>query len=122
MAKYQRKPDGIHYYPSFGRSMLRRGDSLSIYWNKDMLDYLRRHFSTTINEELAECLGVSPRTMIRKARELGLKKDPVWLRAIWDERRKWAHYASRRLGYPGRIKPGQHLSPATEFKPKNITL
>ena len=32
-----------------------------------------------VNEELAGILGVSQRTLIRKARELGLEKNSQWL-------------------------------------------
>lgn len=112
-------PPRTFYSLKHGRVVVREKYSTRIFWNTDMLDYLRRHFATTLNDELAGCLGVSHRTMIRKARELGLKKDPAWLKTIWDERRKWAQSASRRLGYPGCFKKGQHASPATEFKPKN---
>ena len=55
-----------------------------------MIDWLKRYFSTNINQEIAEELGVSPRTMLRKARELGLKKDQEWLDKIWEERRLMA--------------------------------
>ena len=82
-----------------------------------MIDYLRRHYPTTLNEELAGCLGVSQRTMIRKARELGLEKDPEWLRDVWDERRKLAHIIIKRKGYPGGFVKGQRANPAGEFKP-----
>ena len=82
-----------------------------------MLDYLRKHYPTTLNEELAGCLGVSQRTMIRKARELGLEKDPEWLAAVWDERRQLAHVISKRKGYPGGFKKGERANPAGEFKP-----
>ena len=112
-------PPRTFYSEKHGRIVTRYHHSTRIFWSKDMLDYLRRHFPCTLNEELAGCLGVSHRTMIRKARELGLQKDPAWLKAICDERRQWAHSASRRLGYPGCFKKGHHASPATEFKPKN---
>lgn len=103
-------------HPKLHRIVTRDHYATRIFWNRDMLDLLKRHFPNTLNEELAGMLGVSTRTMIRKARELGLTKDKEWLDAIWDERRIMAHHASKRLGYPGSIKPGQHLSPATEFK------
>jgi len=83
-----------------------------------MLDYLKANYATTLNEELGGCLGVSLRTVIRKARELGLSKDKEWLRKIWDERRMIAHIVSKTKGYPGSFQKGQHVSPATEFKPK----
>ena len=88
-----------------------------IYWSTSMLDYLRRHFPTSLNEELAGCLGVSQRTMIRKARELGLEKDPQWLAAVWDERRLMAQCVTKRKGNSGQFKKGERANPDTEFKP-----
>jgi len=82
-----------------------------------MLNYLRRHFATTLNDELAGCLGVSQRTMIRKARELGLEKDPQWLSEVWEERRHMAHSVAKKKGFPSRFKKGEHANPAGEYKP-----
>lgn len=81
-----------------------------------MTDFLKVNFARTLNEDLAGCLGVSPRTVIRKARELGFTKDKSWLAGIWNERRLMAHAEAKRKGYPGSFKKGQHPSPATEFK------
>lgn len=47
-----------------------------------MLCILKRHYATTFNEELAELIGVSPRTLVRKARELGISKDPDWMKEV----------------------------------------
>lgn len=117
MATYERKPEGVRYHPSYGLIMEHKGHALRIHWSAQMTDYLRRHFSTTLNEDLAEWLGVSLRTMIRKARELGLEKDKDWLRRIWEERRLMAHMSARRKGYPGCFKKGERANPAGEFKP-----
>ena len=116
---YQRKPDGVFYYANKGRLMEHRGCSTRIYWNGDMLSLLRREFPTTLNEELAGMLGVSQRTMIRKARELGLTKDPAWLERVWNERRFWAHVSAKKKGYPGCFKPGNEIGKEYRFKPKN---
>ena len=113
---YERKKDGLYHDPKTGRTWQHEGYATRIYWSTAMLDYLRRHFPTTLNDELAECLGVSPRTMIRKARELGLEKDPVWLRQVWEERRMMAHVVSRRKGYPGGFEKGRRYNPDGEFK------
>lgn len=113
---YQRKPDRIYFDPKTGRSMEHKGYATRIHWSTAMLDYLRRHFPTTLNEELAGCLGVSPRTLIRKARELGLEKDPQWLSQIWEERRRMAHAIANRKGNPGCFKKGERRNPAGEFK------
>lgn len=117
MTMGKRKKEGVHYSPKAGRIMEYHGYSVRIHWSPQMLAYLRRHYATTLNEELAGCLGVSPRTMIRKARELGLEKDPSWLRGIWDERRLMAHAVSRSKGYPGSFRKGVRNNPEGEFKP-----
>lgn len=117
MGQYDRKPDGVRYHASYGRIMVHHGYSLSIFWSEQMLDYLRRHFPTTRNEELAECLCVSQRTMLRKARELGLTKDRQWLLSLWDEHRNVAHAIAKSKGFPGGFKKGHHANPAGEFKP-----
>jgi hypothetical protein len=100
--------------------MEHQGYALRIHWSTSMTDYLRRHYPTSLNEELAGCLGVSMRTMIRKARELGLEKDPTWLREVWDERRKLAHIISKRKGYPGGFVKGQRANHDGEFKAGRI--
>lgn len=116
MAIYQRKPDGARYHPSYGRIMEHQGYALRIHWSTSMLDYLSRHYPTTLNEELADCLGVSVSTMIRKARQLGLEKDKQWLAEVWDERRRMAHAINKRKGYPGGFKKGERANPDGEFK------
>lgn len=113
---YERVKDRIYFDPKTGRTMEHKGYATRIHWGTSMLDYLRRHFPTTLNEELAGCLGVSQRTMIRKARELGLQKDEAWLHQVWEERRRMAHIISRRKGYPGGFAKGVRNSPDTEFK------
>lgn len=103
---YERKKDGVAYHPHYGRLMEHKHYATRIFWSPTMLDYLRRNFATTLNEELAEWLGVSQRTMLRKARELGLEKDAKWLREIWEERRRMALAANKRKGYPGCFRKG----------------
>lgn len=119
MATYKRKPDGVRFHSHYGRIMEHQGHATRIHWSKQMIDYLRRHFPNTLNEEMAGCLGISQRTMIRKARELGLEKDPEWLAEIWNERRMMAHSASKHKGYPGCIQKGEHRNPAGQFKSGN---
>ena len=114
--KHPRKEPKNFFHQKLQRIVTRDHYATRIFWNRDMLDLLKQNFHNTLNEELAGMLGVSVRTMIRKARELGLAKNKQWLNAVWNERRLMAHAQSKRLGYPGSIKPGQHLSPATEFK------
>ena len=118
--EYKKVPDGKRYHPSYGRIVEHQGYATRIFWNKDMLDYLKQHYATTFNDELAGCLGVSPRTMIRKARELGLQKDEKWLAAVWEERRKMAQVESNRKGYPGGFKKGVRYNPDGEFKKGHV--
>lgn len=111
------KPDGL-YYNSRGQVVRHCGYSTRIEWNPQMISYLVRMYPNTKNEELCNVIGVSQRTMIRKARELGLEKDSSWLHKTWDNNRIQAHIYSRIKGYPGCFKKGQHANPAGEFKPK----
>lgn len=113
---YKRKPDGVFYDAKQGRLMEHQGYAKRIYWSKDMLDLLMREYPTTFNEEMAGMLGVSHRTMVRKARELGLRKNPEWLLAVWNERRKWANAVARAKGYPGCFKQGNEVGKEYRFK------
>lgn len=113
---YEPVMEGTFYSAKHGRVVVHHGYATSIHWSRDMLDYLKQHYATTLNEELAGCLGVSSRTMIRKARELGLEKDEVWLRGVYEERRRMAMSAWKRKGKPGGFKKGVRSSPSTEFK------
>ena len=113
--KYERKPDGTRYNPAYGRIMTHEGYANRIFWSREMIDYLQRHYPTTLNEELAGCLGVSKTTLARKARELKLEKDPAWLAAVYDERRRMAHAANRMNGNSGQFRKGRRSNPAGEF-------
>lgn len=116
-------PDGLHYDPVTGRTTVKEGSSRRIHWNSQMLSDLRRMFPTETNADVAEYIGVSVRTVIRKARELGLEKDQAWVRKIWDDNRRLAQFMSRKKGYPGgfqerpesglpyRYKKGHQLTP-----------
>ena len=117
---YVKQKDGIYYCPRRRRTMEHRGCATSIYWSPSMLNDLRRWFPTTLNNELAEIFGVSPRTLIRKARALGLVKDPHWLAEIWEERRLMAQIRSKQLGHPGTFKPGNIIGREYRFKKKEI--
>lgn len=77
-----------------------------IYWTGQMLSDLKRWFPTTKNEELSECLGVSPRTLVRKARELGLEKDKDWLDGVWMEHCRMMKAVNKRDGWKCLFKPG----------------
>ena len=88
---------------------------LRVYWNKQMLSDLCRWYSTTKNEELAEILGVSVRTMIRKARQLGLRKDSEWMHNISMSHLHLANLVNRKNNHPNGFKKGVRSNPEGEF-------
>lgn len=110
------KKSRIYYDAAKQRQMIHEGYSTAIYWSGYMLDYLRSNYATTLNHDLADWLGVSQRTVIRKARQLGLQKNAEWLTGVYNERRQLAHMVSRSMGYPGTFQKGHHANPAGEFK------
>ena len=69
-----------------GTRLVIRKDGISrIYWNGNMLSELKRYFPNSPNKEVAELLGVSESTMIRKARELGLSKEKRYISdRLWE--------------------------------------
>ena len=126
--RYLKKADGYTYDTTTGRTFVKEGLSRRIYWNPQMLSEIRRLYPTNTNQDVSEYIGVSVRTLIRKARELGLEKDPVWLHKIWEDSRRLAQFESRRKGYPGcfrerpesgvkyRFKKGHRISPKEREK------
>jgi len=103
-----RKPDGVFYSQKQQRLLRHEHYSTSIHWSSQMLQLLRDLFPTTPNEELAGIIGVSTRTLIRKARQLGIDKDPQWLRNVWNSHCLIMQATTRRHGNAGQFKPGHH--------------
>lgn len=50
-----------------------------IFWTPNMISILKRHYPNSPNSEVCEMLGVSERTLVRKARELGLEKSEEYI-------------------------------------------
>lgn len=50
-----------------------------IYWTPNMISILKRYYPNSPNREVCEMLGVSERTMSRKAKELGLSKSKEYI-------------------------------------------
>ncbi len=71
-----------------------------------MLSIMRRHYHNTLNRELAEMLGVSERSVTRKAREMGLEKDKGFVASLSREHLLLANARSKELGYPGGFTKG----------------
>lgn len=51
-------------------------------WTEEKVDYLLRHYANTPNAEIVAATGVSERTIQRKAKALGLVKDPAYIAGI----------------------------------------
>ena len=88
-----------------------------ITWTPQMLTMLRTLFPITFDTSLALCLRVSKRSLIRKARELGLEKEPGFLEKRRDEIRARQSAALKRSpNVRTRFKKGEHRNPEGEFK------
>lgn len=117
---YERKPDRIYYDRTRQQNMQHEGYATRIYWTPQMLADLRRFYPDTTNEELCSIFRVSHSTLHRKARELGLRKNPAWLKAVWDINRQAAHTANRINGFRCGFRKGTHPSPANEFRKGHV--
>jgi hypothetical protein len=101
------------------RTYIHENGSTRIFWSKQMLDDLKSMYPDTLNQEVAEYVGVSWRTLRRKAKELDLKKDPDFIKRINKKNLFEMHLHNRLYGNAGMIKKGEHRSPETEFKKKD---
>lgn len=90
-----------------------------IVWSDEMIKSLQVKFPFTFNRELAKELKVSMRSLIRKARELGLEKEPGFLsknRALITQMAV-ANNHNKYTGQKGWSVPN---SEATRFKKGNV--
>ena len=87
-----------------------------IEWTPQKLKLLTDFFPIMFNDALAKWLGVSVRTLTRKAKELGLKKREDFRELKKDAMRQRQSEGQKRVQVATRFKKGQHASPATEFK------
>lgn len=85
-------------------------------WTGQMVMDLRRWYATTTNNELAEILGVSTRSVQRVAKKLGLQKDADWLCALRHQSLTFANHRNRILGGRGRFQPGNTVGAKNWFK------
>ena len=93
-------------------------DHYGIVWTDEQLMLLRRFFPVVFNRPLARWIGVSMRTLIRKARELGLEKKPGFLEERRLDIQRLAGEAIRLSNNKStRFTKGVHNNPAGEFKP-----
>jgi hypothetical protein len=75
-------PDGTYYHKDLHRIVVHEGKAMWHLWNNDMLFIVRKYYPTSPNNEVAEMCGVSVNRLIRKARELGLRKDSEYLSQV----------------------------------------
>lgn len=80
----QKKKSYDKYHPqvymnSNGQLMKRSRGHPCIFWNGNMISTLKRYYPNTSNDELVGLLGCSSRTIVRKARELGLCKSKEYI-------------------------------------------
>lgn len=87
-----------------------------IEWTPQKLKLLTDFFPIMFNDALAKWLGISIRTLTRKARELGLRKRDNFHELKKDKIRERQSEALKKVECATRFKKGQHASPATEFK------
>ena len=93
-------------------------ENYATVWTPEQLKILKEHYATMFNKPLAKWIGISMRTMQRKARELGLQKKPDFL----IERKKdivqlLSEAQKRSTKTSTRFKKGQRNNPSGEFKP-----
>lgn len=100
--------------------IIKKKKTTKVQWTSEMLEELIKEFSISYNNELSKKLGISSRTLIRKARELGLEKELGFL----DKRRDDISQMARKARKPNKTKgvkgwsvPG---SEKTRFKPGNV--
>ena len=79
-------------YSVNGRCVEHIGYSLRIYWTNDMKKKFMQLYPVNTNDDLAVEFCCSVRTIVRRAREMGIEKDSEWLHAKWDENRKLIYH------------------------------
>ena len=62
-----------------------QGRKKTIHWTGNMLSIMKRYYPVSTNAELSELLNVSVRTVVRKAKEMGLNKSQEWTNRIAKE-------------------------------------
>lgn len=50
-----------------------------IIWTDEMIKIMKKEFPVNFNKEIAKKFGIGWRSVVRKARELGIKKEPLFL-------------------------------------------
>ena len=85
-------------------------------WTPQRIKLLTDFYDYMFNEDLAKWIGVSTRTLVRKAHELGLKKGDDFYRRKKGVMLERQSEGLKKVECSSRIKKGERRSPATEFK------
>lgn len=89
-----------------------------VVWTDKMLKLLRDYYPTMTNFSLSRLVGVSQRTMIRKARELGLEKADDFMEINRKSISERISAGVRRYGpQPTHFRKGERANPDGEFRP-----
>lgn len=106
---------------TFGVVPRQRAKRLKIKWTPAMVQQLTNRFPVEFTKDVAASLGVSPRTAVRKARELGIEKVPDFLVTRKIEIQQMAAEGCRRAFNPTRWKKGSQAGKATQFRKGNTS-
>ena len=96
---------------------LKKGQ-IGVVWTPQMLKIITTFFPMMFNKPLAKWLGVSERTLTRKARELGLEKQEGFIKKRQKDINQLiseSHKNNEKLKET-LIKKGEHRGRQTEFK------
>lgn len=116
LARKLKRTYGAVITRAYKMGLKKKNGNKLIEWTPRMLKLLNDFYPTMFNDALAKWLGVSIRTMTRKARELGLKKREDFHELKKDAIRQKQSEALKKVECATRFKKGHHASPATEFK------
>lgn len=113
------RSDGVRYSKAADRIVEYRNGYQRKYWSPQMISTLRRLYPTTKNEELASMFDISMRTLGRKVAELGLSKDPEWMRNVIRNNAFYGSQACKKVCAKNLIKARQAL--AIKYNNPNFT-
>ena len=97
----QKKESYDKYHPQVymgdnGMLLKRSQGHPCIFWSGNMLSELKRYYPNTSNRDMVDLLGVSERTIVRKARELGLEKSEEYVSKVNKGKSFLAHMEKRK--------------------------
>jgi len=93
-----KRKDGF-YLDEIGRPIEYHHGQKRLAWTPQMVDDFKRFYPTTKNEELAGIFMVSPSSISRKAKSLGIKKDKVWLNKMNKQNAYLGGLANKKRAY-----------------------